>query len=92
MPWIRGTQIKVVEIAKDLVRGGWDGQAIHENYPWIMLPRTYSALAYCFEHKEEIDADMERRDRYAEEIRAQLEDPAFPARAHEMRRRLKQGV
>jgi hypothetical protein len=36
------------------------------------LPQIYSALAYYFEHKDEIDADMERRERYAEEMRAKL--------------------
>jgi len=88
VPRIKNSGVKVVQIAEDLVKAGWDGQEIHENYPWISLPQIYSALAYYFEHKDEIDADMERRERYAEEMRAKLEDPAFVARAQEMRRRL----
>lgn len=87
VPWIRDTEIKVVEIARDF-HAGWDGQQIHENYPWITLPQIYSALAYYFEHKAEIDEDSERRDRYAEEMRLKLEDPAFVARAREMKKRM----
>jgi uncharacterized protein (DUF433 family) len=93
VPWIKGTQIKVVEIAEDLVRGKWDGQQIHRNYPWISLPQIYSALAYYFEHKSDIDAEIERRGRYSEEMRAKLEDPALVARARELKKlRQKQGV
>jgi uncharacterized protein (DUF433 family) len=88
VPWIRGTQIKVVEIAEDLVRRKWDGQRIHRNYPWIALPGIYSALAYYYDHKAEIDAEMARREQFDEEMRAKYDDPVFLARAREMRRRL----
>lgn len=88
VPWIRGTQIKVVEIAEDLVRGKWDGQRIHRNYPWISLPGIYSALAFYYEHKDEIDAEMERRQRFDREMREKHEDPVFLARARAMRKQL----
>jgi uncharacterized protein (DUF433 family) len=90
VPWLTDTQIKVVEIARDLVRAGWDGQEIHENYPWIPLNKIYSALAYYYDNKEAIDNDMARRDRYAEEMQSKLEDPAFVARAREMKKRMQQ--
>jgi uncharacterized protein (DUF433 family) len=90
VPWIRGTQVKVVEIAEDLVRRKWDGQRIHRNYPWISLPGIYSALAYYYEHKDAIDAEMKRREQLDREMRATYEDPTFLTRAHEMKRRLEE--
>jgi hypothetical protein len=33
------------------------------------MSQIYSALAYYWEHKEEIDADMQRRFVYAERLR-----------------------
>ena len=90
VPMIPKAGIKVVEIAEDFVKGGWDGQQIHENYPWISLPQIYSALAYYFEHKDEIDAEIERREQYDKEMRAKLENPELAARGREMKARLKQ--
>jgi uncharacterized protein (DUF433 family) len=91
-PWILGTQIKVVEIAEDLVKGKWDGQRIHRNYPWITLPQIYSALAYYYDHKDEIDAEIERRTRYSEEMRVQLENSALAARGRELKRMRRQSA
>jgi uncharacterized protein (DUF433 family) len=88
VPRIKKSGLKVVQIAEDLVKAGWDGQEIHENYPWISLPQIYSALAYYFEHKDEMDAEIERRERFDAEMRAKYEDPAFLARAREMRKQL----
>jgi uncharacterized protein (DUF433 family) len=90
VPRIKRSRLKVVQIAEDLVKAGWDGQQIHENYPWISLPQIYSALAYYFEHKEQIDAEIERREQYDKAMRAEFEDPAFLARAREMKKQLKQ--
>jgi hypothetical protein len=33
------------------------------------MSQIYSALAYYWEHKEEIDADVQRRFEYAEKLR-----------------------
>jgi uncharacterized protein (DUF433 family) len=83
-PCIRGTRVKVYLIAEDLA-AGLDGQAIFETYDGLTLPQIYSALGYYFEHKEEIDADIERREQLDEVLRAELEDPDFVARAREMK-------
>ena len=88
VPYAGRTGVKVIEIAEDLVKRGWDGQQIHKNYPWISRAEVYSALGYYYDHKAEIDAEIERRAQFDAEMRAKYEDPAFLARAREMRKAL----
>jgi uncharacterized protein (DUF433 family) len=88
-PRIRGAGVKVYLIAKDL-HAGLDAQGIFETYDGLTLPQIYSALGYYFEHKEEIDADIERRDRYSEEMRAEFENSELAARLREAKARWKQ--
>jgi uncharacterized protein (DUF433 family) len=73
VPLIRDTMVKVIEVAMDHNANGWGPQEIHEHYPDLSVPRLYGALSYYYDHKEELDADIERRLREAEEIRAEME-------------------
>jgi len=68
-PCIAGTRIRV-----------WDVYALHElqgktadevtiAYPDITLGDVYAALAYYFDHKAEIDAQMKADDKFVEELK-----------------------
>ena len=48
---------------------------MHEQYPHLSLAQIHAALSYYYEHQAEVDADIERRDRYVEELRAQQKNP-----------------
>lgn len=84
VPWIRDTQIKVIEIAED-VSSGWDGLMIHQNYPWISLPQIYSAFAYYFEHKDGLDQELARREQFDRELMKQYHDQVFETRLEQAR-------
>lgn len=87
VPWIKGTQVKVEEIAQDRVDAGWDAEEIQDNDPTLTLAQIYSALAYYYDHKEEVDADIARGQLDDQRLRAELEDPGFVARARAMKQR-----
>lgn len=72
VPTIIGTTTKVVEVALEHLRRGWGPQEIHEHYPYLSLGQVYSALAYYYDHKLELDRDIEARDREVEKIRGDL--------------------
>ena len=61
VPMIGGTQIKVVELALDHLAYQWDAAQIHAAHPNLSLGQIHSALAYYYDHKTELDADIERR-------------------------------
>ena len=67
VPWITGANTKVVEVVLDKMAYGWS--------PHLSMAQIHAALAYYYEHQDEVDADIERRDRYVEELRAQQKNP-----------------
>ncbi len=69
VPIIAGTTMKVVELITSVKAYNWTPEQLLENYPHLTLSKIYSALAYYWDHKEELDADMERRYQYAEKMR-----------------------
>lgn len=68
---IEGTTTKVIQVALDKIALGWDADEIHTQHPDLSLGQIHSALAYYYDHQEELDAEIERRDREVERLRAQ---------------------
>ena len=63
-PYIVGTTLTVADIAIAKVFWMMEADAIADYYD-ISLPQVYAALAYYYDHKDEIDADIDKRDRLA---------------------------
>lgn len=78
---------KVIMLIGDHVYRGMDTAALIEAHPGLTLGEAHSLLAYYYDHKDEIDAELARRLRYSEEVRATLEDPVLAARMREGYRR-----
>jgi len=72
VPYLEGTQTKVIEIAIDQVTGGWDAAEIHKHHPHLSLGQIHGALTYYYDHKPELDRDIERRQRAAEALRGRV--------------------
>jgi uncharacterized protein (DUF433 family) len=71
VPLILGTTLKVVELVTAQQAYGWSPEELHVQLPHITMAQIHAALAYYWDHKAELDADMERRLEYAEEMRRQ---------------------
>ena len=71
VPIIAGTTMKVVELITSVKAYGWSPEELHDNYPHLTMSQIYSALAYYWDHQEELDADMERREQYAERLQTE---------------------
>ena len=67
-PFIIGTTITVVDVAIAKVFLMMEAKEIAEYY-CLTLPQVYSALAYYYAHKADIDLDIEQRRRLAEEMK-----------------------
>lgn len=61
IPCIAGTTMKVVELVLDQIAYGWSAEELHFQHPYLSLGQIYSALAYYWDHKTEIDQDIARR-------------------------------
>ncbi len=68
-PRIDGHRIQVEDIAIWHERMGMSPDEIVSEYPSITLADVHAALAYYYENRQRIDADIEAAKRYAEEMR-----------------------
>ena len=61
VPYINGTGMKVVELVQSKIAYGWSPEELHFQYPHISLGQIHSALAYYWDNREALDADIEER-------------------------------
>src|SRR2546423_9517217 len=69
-PRIDGHRITVEDVAIWHERMGMSPDEIVSAYPSITLSDVHSALAYYFENRERIDAEIREGERFVEEMRA----------------------
>lgn len=69
VPLIAGTTMKVIELVQAHIAYGWIRAELHLNHRYLTMSQIHSAFAYYWAHKEELDADMQRRFEYAEKLR-----------------------
>jgi uncharacterized protein (DUF433 family) len=69
-PHILGHRIKVRHVAVWHEEMGMSPTEIAVTYPMITLAQVHAALAYYYDHKEEIRAAIEEERRFVEEMKA----------------------
>ena len=69
-PRIDGHRIKVEHIAVMYERMGMTPDEIVTELPTITLAHVHAALAYYYDHKQQIDTDIEEGKRFVEELKA----------------------
>lgn len=69
VPALADTGTKVIEIVLDKLAYGWSAEEIHVQHPHLSLGQIYSALAYYWDHQDELDADIQRRLEFVEQLR-----------------------
>ena len=79
VPCIAGTTMKVVELVTAQAAYGWSPEELHFQFPHLSLGQIHSALAYYWDHRDELDRDLARR-LSAVERRQQTASTSLPAR------------
>ena len=81
VPVISGANTKVVEVVGLARFHHLAPEEICEELPHLTLGQIHSALAYYWDHQDEIDADIARRDANVDRLREELDDsPALLAK------------
>ena len=60
-PFIDGTTTKIIELALEQHAHGWSPEELQFQHPYLSLGQIHSALAYYWDHKDDLDRDIERR-------------------------------
>ena len=69
VPWIEDANMKVIELVLDHQAYGGTPDQLQEQHPYLTLGQIYSAFAFYWDHKAELDADIERRLQRVEQLR-----------------------
>lgn len=69
-PHILGHRIKVKHVAICYERMGMSPAEIVDQYPTITLAQVHAALAYYYDHRDGIQAEIAEEDRAFEELKA----------------------
>jgi|ERR1700680_1472029 len=80
VPLIAGTTMKVVELVTAHLAHGWSPEELHFQFPHLSLGQIHAALGYYWDHRDEIDADIDRRARYVEQLRREVGPSAIEAK------------
>mgnify|MGYP001596554975 CR=1 FL=1 len=68
IPIIKPTKMKIEHIVVERGSCRWGPQMQQEQHPYLVLSQIHSALSYYFDHKAEIDRDIEEGEKYVEEF------------------------
>ena len=82
--WIDETNTKVIEVALDMIAHGWSPEEIHFQHPHLSLAQIHAALGYYYDHKLQMDADIQRSVRDVDQLRTQAGESPIRKRLREM--------
>ena len=80
VPWIEGANTKVVELVAEVKAYGWSPEELAYQHSHLTLGQVHSALAYYWDHRQEVDADLARREALVEEIRREVGEHPLAAK------------
>jgi len=70
--------MKVLELVLSQKAYGWSPEELHFQYPHLSLGQIHSALAYYWDHRDELEAAMLESVRFADEMRSRYESSLQP--------------
>jgi len=77
IPIIKPTKMKIEHIVVERGSCRWSPQMQQEQHPYLILSQVHSALSYYFDHKKEIDNDIEEGERFVDEFFSKLGPSPF---------------
>jgi uncharacterized protein (DUF433 family) len=86
--YIAGTPFKVRQLVLDHVAYGWGAEEMHREHPQLSLGQIHLALGYYYDHKDQIDREIEEGRVLAEELRTKQGESSLGAKARAAGREL----
>lgn len=71
VPRIEGTRLKAIDLIAAQRANNWTPDELHEQHPELTLGQIYSALAYYWDHQDELDAAIVSRQNMVEHMKEQ---------------------
>jgi uncharacterized protein (DUF433 family) len=81
--WIDDTNVKVVEVVADHLAHGSSPEEMHLQYPHLSTAQICAALAYYYDHRGELDSQIDRHLKDYQQRQAAASDSPGKARLRE---------
>jgi uncharacterized protein (DUF433 family) len=78
---------RVAQIVMDYLEYGWSPDEIQRQHPYLTHAEVHSALAYYFDHTEEIEQEIEAEGQDVERFEESTSSPPFLSRLRALKRR-----
>jgi uncharacterized protein (DUF433 family) len=78
--WIDDTNVKVFEVVLDRLAYGWSPEEIHFQYPDLSLAQIHAALAFYYDHQNELDGQIAAQEREVQRLRQEAGDSPLALR------------
>ena len=85
--WIVGANTKVIDVVLDKLAYGWSPEEIHFQHSHLSLAQIHSALAYYYENRDALDAEIERESQEAEQLKDQVSNPTLRQKLLKLKKR-----
>lgn len=70
VPVISGTTMRVVQLIEESLASGWSPEEAQFQFPFLTMGQIHSALAYYWDHQDELDQEIERSLRRSDQLRS----------------------
>ena len=71
---IADAHMKIAQLVTEVMAYGWSPEELHFQHPQLSMGQIHSALAYYWDHQQEINQQIEAELQYADQMRQRLGD------------------
>ncbi len=68
---ISGTRTRVIQVVMDKMAYAWGPEEIQRQYPHLSLAEVHAAMAYYYDHQDELDLQVAADLKEADSLRAE---------------------
>ena len=76
--FIAGTRFKALQLIREHLAYGWDAPELQRQHPQLTLSQVHAALGHYYDHRQEFDTELQRRDELVDELRTRQSDSPVP--------------
>ncbi|HVR99418.1 MAG TPA: DUF433 domain-containing protein [Thermoanaerobaculia bacterium] len=80
VPVIAGTSMKVAELVAETTAYGWSPEELHFQHPYLTMGQIHSALAYYWDHADEVNREIEQQLQVSDKLREGMESSPLRVR------------
>ena len=78
--WIDDSGYRVVDLVREHLAHGWSAEVLQENHPDLSLAQIHAALAWYYDHEDEMHGEMQRREAEADSLFSEISESPLQKR------------